>query len=508
VSWTLALPIAIPFLTAVLAYLFRQTPSGRWISFAGSLALLGAAANLMRHVLAEGVIAGQMGNWAAPFGITLVADYLGGVMVVITAITGLAVAIYALADIDARKEYLGYHALFQVLIAGVTGAFLTGDLFNLYVWFEVMLIASFGLLILGGKKEQIDGGIKYVTLNLISTILFLSGVGLLYGMTGTLNLADLALAVREVENEGLLTVVAVMFMIAFGVKAAVFPLFFWLPAAYHTPAFSVSAVFAGLLTKVGVYALIRMFTLIFTHDVAYTHTILLWVAGFTMLTGVLGAAAQMDFRKILSFHIVSQIGYMILGLALYTPLAIVGAVFYLVHHIIVKANLFLVAGVAERIAGSTDLGRIGGLYKSAPLLAVLFLIPAFSLAGFPPLSGFWAKYILVQASLEVEGWIIAGVALVVGLLTIYSMTKIWAEAFWKPHPDGIEPRLASIPASDRAAYLVPIAGLAVLTCIIGFFPEPFVQFAQAGAAQLLDPVDYIATVLGPEAGASFTEERP
>ena len=496
-SWLLALPIAIPFAAAVLASL---TPSGRMarlISVGGAALLLAASVALMAAVLDEGVVAAQMGGWPAPFGITLVADLLSAVMVVITAITGLAVAIYAIAEIPAEPERLGYHALFQVLIAGVCGAFLTGDLFNLYVWFEVMLIASFGLLVLGGTPEQIDGGIKYVTLNLVSTVLFLAGTGLLYGMTGTLNLADLSIAVEGVENQGLLTVVAMMFMVAFGVKAAVFPLFFWLPASYHTPSVSVSAVFAGLLTKVGVYALIRMFTLVFDHDVEWTHTILLWVAGFTMITGVLGAAAQDDFRRILSFHIVSQIGYMILGLALYTPLALAGAVFYLVHHIIVKANLFLVAGVARRVAGSTELGRIGGLYAFAPLLGVLFLIPAFSLAGFPPLSGFWAKYVVILAAMEDGGTWIVAVALVTGALTIYSMTKIWGQAFWTPHPEGVEPRLSSIPARERAAYLAPIAGLATMTMVIGLFPQPFVAFAEAAAGQLMDSTAYVEAVLGP-----------
>jgi len=495
-SWILAAPLIIPFATAVLAFLFRHGPEGRWISVLGAAGLLAASGLLMREVLADGVVAAQMGEWPAPFGITLVADLLSAVMVVITGIIGLAVAIYALADVEERKEQLGYHALYQVLLAGVCGAFLTGDLFNLYVWFEVMLISSFGLLVMGGNRQQLDGGIKYVTVNLVSTILFLTGIGLLYGMTGTLNMADLHRAVQEVDNPGLLVTVAVMFMIAFGVKAAVFPLFFWLPASYHTPAISVSAIFAGLLTKVGVYSLMRMFTLIFTTDVAYTHTILLWVAGFTMVTGVLGAAAMNDFRRILSFHIVSQIGYMILGLALFTPLAMVGAVFYIVHHIIVKSNLFLVAGVARRIAGSTDLDAIGGLYRTAPLLALLFLVPAFSLAGFPPLSGFWAKFILVRAALDDGGYVIAAVALVVGLLTIYSMTKIWGAAFWKPHPAGLQPRLSSLPAADRAALLTPIATLAILTCIIGFFPEPFVQFATATADQLLNPEAYIQAVLG------------
>jgi len=501
-SWLLAIPIAIPFVTAVPVYLLREDPRAGWISVAGAAALLAASIALMAAVLREGVVAGQMGGWAAPFGITLVADLLSAVMVVITAITALAVAVYAMGDVSETQARLGYHALFQVMVAGVTGAFLTGDLFNLYVWFEVMLISSFGLLVLGGSREQLDGGIKYVTLNLVSTVMFLSGTGLLYGLTGTLNLADLAVTVPQVENQGLVTVVAVLFMVAFGVKAAVFPLFFWLPASYHTPAFAVSAVFAGLLTKVGVYALIRMFTLVFTGDVGFTHTILLWVAGFTMVTGVLGAAAQSDFRKILSFHIVSQIGYMVLGLALYTQLAIVGAVFYLVHHIIVKANLFLVSGVAARIAGSIELGRIGGLYATAPLLAVLFLIPAFSLAGFPPLSGFWAKYVVVKATLDAEAWVLAFAALAVGALTIFSMTKIWAEAFWKPHPEGTAPRLATLPRGDRIALLAPIVALATLTCVIGLAPEPFVRFAERAAAQLMDPSDYIATVLVPQGGGA------
>ncbi len=495
-SWLLALPIAIPFVTAVAAYLFRHGNEGKWISLAGSIASLIASAALMSAVLSEGVIAGQMSNWDAPFGITLVADYLSAVMVVITAITGLATAIYAMGEIEERLERLGYHALFQVLIGGVTGAFLTGDLFNLYVWFEVMLIASFCLLVLGGSKQQLDAGIKYVALNLVSTLVFLSGIGLLYGLTGTLNMADLRGAVAEVENQGLVTVIAMMFMVGFGVKAAVFPLFFWLPASYHTPSFAVSAVFAGLLTKVGVYALMRMFTLVFVGDVGFTHEILIWVSALTMLTGVLGAAAQTDFRKILSFHIISQIGYMTLGLALFTPLALMGGVFYLVHHIIVKANLFLVAGVADKLTGGTDLNRIGGLYKSSPWLAALFIVPAFSLAGFPPLSGFWAKYLIVMASIELQEWVIVFVALFVGLLTIFSMTKIWGMAFWKPHPEGIEPTPDRVPARIRIPMMIPIVGLAAMTVLIGLFPEPFVQFAEVSAAQLLNPALYVETVLG------------
>lgn len=494
-SWVLVMPLVIPFVTAVIAFVLRNSPANRWVSAVGSLLSLVAAAILMVSVLNEGVIAAQMSSWEAPFGITLVADYLSAVMVVITAITGLATTIYALGEIPEDTEKLGFYALFQILLAGVTGAFLTGDLFNLYVWFEVMLIASFSLLVIGGGKKRLDAGIKYVTLNLVSTLVFLSGIGMLYGVTGTLNMADLRGAVAAAENQGLITVIAMMFMVGFGVKAAVFPLFFWLPASYHTPYFAVSAVFAGLLTKVGVYALMRMFSLVFVGDIGFTHEILLWVSLLTMFTGVIGAAAQTDFRKILSFHIISQIGYMTLGLALFTPLALMGGVFYLVHHIIVKANLFFIAGLARQYAGSTDLNRIGGLYKSAPLLAALFIIPAFSLAGFPPLSGFWAKYLIVKAALELNFWFVTFVSLFVGLLTIYSMTKIWAMAFWTPHPDGIDPTPDGAPPQVTRAMILPIAALAAMTIVIGFYPEPFVRFAETAANQLLDPTDYVTTVL-------------
>ena len=491
----LPLPLIAAFVAGFLAFAFRRGADGRWISLLGSALHLAAGIALLVVVMRDGPQAAQMGDWPAPFGITLVADTLSAVMVVITGVIALAVAAHATVDVGEAEGAFGYHALFQVLIAGVTGAFLTGDLFNLYVWFEVMLIASFGLLVLGGRRVQLDAGVKYVALNLVSTVLFLTGIGMLYGVTGTLNLADLHRAVAEVDDR-LLTVIAGMFLVGFGIKSAMFPLFFWLPASYHAPAFSVSAVFAGLLTKVGVYAMIRMFTLVFTQDTAFTHGLITWAAVATMVTGVLGAAAQTDIRRILSFHIVSQIGYMALGLGLLTPLALAGAVFYLVHHIIVKTNLFLISGVVDRIAGATEIDHVGGLWRGAPLLGLLFLVPAFSLAGFPPLSGFWAKFVLVRAAIEGHLWIIATAALAVGLMTIYSMTKIWGRAFWKPHPTGLVPSLSLMSPGERVARLGPIFGLAAITLAIGVWPEPFLELAMRSAGELLDPTAYVTAVLG------------
>ena len=259
-----------------------------------------------------------------------------------------------------------------------------------------------------------------------------------------------------------------------------------------------------MLTKVGVYALIRVFTLLFTHDTGLTHTVLLWVAIGTMVVGVIGAAAQAEIRRILSFHIVSQIGYMILGLALFTPLAIAGAVFYVVHHIIVKANLFLVGGVAARLSGSMELKRIGGLWRSAPVIAVLFLIPAGSLAGFPPLSGFWAKLAVLRAGLEAEAWIAVAAALAVGLLTLYSMTKIWGEAFWKPHPDGEAAAARPVSRGDMVRLAAPIAGLAAITLAIGVYAQPLFELALRASEELMDPAVYVAAVLGPEAAAQLS----
>jgi multicomponent Na+:H+ antiporter subunit D len=272
-------------------------------------------------------------------------------------------------------------------------------------------------------------------------------------------------------------------------------LFFWLPAAYHTPPVSVSAIFSGLLTKVGVYALIRFFTLIFDGNAWYLNDLLAGIAALTMITGVLGAAAQMDFRRILSFHIISQVGYMVLGLALHSRLALAGTLFYLVHHIIVKANLFLVSGIVRQLRGSFQLAQIGGLYRSNGWIAALFFIPAFSLAGFPPLSGFWAKMVLIRASLEIQRYELAVIAAVVGLLTVYSMTKIWTEAFWKPAPEAISAS-GPQPVQNSSAWMVaPVAALSILTIVIGLGAEVVMQFAIRAAADLGDPSQYVKAVM-------------
>jgi multicomponent Na+:H+ antiporter subunit D len=491
----LVLPLVVPLATAGVSLLAWRAPRlQRWLGMAGLTVLLGAALALLHAVRVGGVAAVQIGGWPAPFGITIVADLLSAVMVAVAALVGFAVGVYSLATIDPRREAFGYHPVTHVMLMGVCGAFLTGDVFNLYVWFEVLLIGSFVLLVLGGERAQLEGATKYVTLNLVASAVLLTGVGILYATTGTLNMAALRGAAASAPP-ATMTAIAILFLVAFGIKAAVFPLFFWLPASYHTPPAAVSAIFAGLLTKVGVYGLIRVFTLVFVGDVGYTHAILAWIAGLTMVTGVLGAVAQGEVRRILAFHIVSQIGYMLMGLALFTPLGLAGSIYYVVHHIVVKTNLFLVGGLVERLGGGGALAPLGGLYRRRPVLAALFLVPALSLAGMPPLSGFFAKLALVQAGFLAAQPALVATALAVGLLTLYSMTKIWSEAFWKEPPDAAPPGPSRAPGG-RVALYGPSVLLATVTVLLGLGAGPAFRVAEEAAAQLLEPHAYVAAVLG------------
>ena len=492
----LFLPLLIPLISAIAAvFTWQNRRIQRYISVCGMTALLAVTVMLLVTVRREGIMSVQAGGWEAPFGITLAADLFSAIMLVMASLMGVTVAVYSLASADIEHETLGYHPLMQVLLLGVCGSFLTGDLFNLYVWFEVMLIASFALLALGSHRGQMEGAVKYMAMNLVASAFFLAGVGIVYGIAGTLNLADLARYFRMTPPGGLSTVVAMLFFTAFGIKSAIFPLFFWLPASYHTPPVAVSAIFAGLLTKVGVYVLIRVFTLIFTEDAGYSHTLIITAASLTMITGVLGAAAQNELRRILSFHIISQVGYMLVGLGLFTPLALAGSIFYIVHHIIVKTSLFLVSGIVHSISQTYDLKKLGGLYRDRPGVAILFLLPALSLAGIPPLSGFWAKLIIIKAALEQGAYAVVATALGVSLLTLFSMTKIWAEVFWKEHPtDG---KISERPSGNSLALLLaPTAVLVLLTVLLGFAAEPLFLLARDAAAQLMDPSGYIEAILG------------
>ncbi len=490
----LVLPIMVPAITGMLALLARNYRSvQRGISMFGALVLMGAGGAVVHQVHAHGILAVQMGNWPAPFGITLVADELSAGLLGATGLVAVAVAVYALVGIDEAREQFGFHVLFHLLLMGINGAFITGDLFNMYVWFEVLLIASFVLLVLGNEREQLDGAVKYVGINLVASASFLLAIALLYGLTGTLNLADLSRSMAPVRDAGLEPALAMLFLVGFGIKAALFPLYYWLPASYHTPPAPIAAIFAGLLTKVGIYSLLRIFSLLFPDPTGYTQAVLLVVAGATMLLGVFGALVQRHVLRLLAFLVISAMGYVVMGLGFFTTLGLAGAVFYVFQDVPVKTALFLIGGVMQRETGTSRLSDMGGLYQHRPLLATAFIVPAFSLAGFPPFPGFWGKLTLVQAGLEQERWVIVGVALLVGLLTLLVVAQVWSRAFWQHE----EQELLSTEAwGVRTLLNGPVVALALVLFAVGCYAEPVFAFAHDAAVHLTDTGPYVQAVLG------------
>ena len=424
------------------------------------------------------------------------ADRFATIMLAIATLTLLLVLLYAIGQPGAERNHVGFQSAYMILSAGVALSFLTGDLFTLFVGFEMMLTSSYVLMTLGGTHDQVRSGMTYVVISLVASVLFITALALLYLATGTINLADLSERI-PLLTPGVQRAFALLLLVVFGIKAAVFPLFFWLPDSYPTAPSPVTAIFAGLLTKVGVYALIRTQLLLFPPEVRPS-TVLLWMAGLTMVIGVLGAVAQQDMKRILSFHIVSQIGYMIMGLGLFTVAGVAAAIYFIVHQVIVKTALFLTGGLVEHVGGSSRLSRVGGMLGTAPVIAVLFLVPALSLAGFPPMSGFIGKFALFDAGVGSAAYWVVAAAVIAAFLTLFSMTKIWSGVFWNPKER--EPQAAPHPAGrwgGPVLMVVPTATLVVLTVALGVFAGPVYELITRTAQGLLDPSIYRREVLGP-----------
>lgn len=500
----LYLPLLIPLFGAVLAVLAHHQPRlARSITVLATAAHLAYSTWLLWAVGAAGRQVVQSSNWAAPFGITLVADGMSAIMLFLTGLLTLMTIIYSFATLDPQREKFYYYPLLLLLLFGCSGAFLTGDLFNLYVWFEVLLVASFGLITLGGERGQLEGGLKYVVLNLFGSTCFLVGAGLLYGVAGTLNMAHLAERLSAIQNPTLVTAVAGFFLFAFSSKAGLVPVFFWLPTSYATPPIAVSALFSGLLTKVGVYALYRVFGSVFQQELYRFGTIILVIAGLTMVIGVIGAMAQVNVRRILSFHIISQVGYMIMGLGLVGMAGLTAGILYMVHHIVVKTALFLIGGAAEHLSGTGELKQMGGMARREPILATLWVLASFSLAGVPPLSGFFGKLGLLQVGVQQEQWAIVGVSAAVSLFTLFSMLKIWNEVFWKKaYTAPAEPRRATL------GLLMPGAILVAFSIAIGVGAGPVLEYSQMSADQVLNIPSYVVDVCGPAGCEAVTSAKP
>jgi multicomponent Na+:H+ antiporter subunit D len=488
----LILPIILPLFFMVVLIFTRH-----WLVFQQSFSLLASillnavSVIILLEVNQNGIMVMQLGSWAAPYGITLVADMLSALMMVTTSFVGIIVMIYSPGFIDRERQTSGYFPLVFGLMMGVNGAFITGDIFNLYVWYEVMLTSSFVLIALGGSEAQLRGSIKYVSINFVASIFFVAAIGILYGQAGTLNMADLADKMRQWDEHTYINSALMLFFIAFSIKSALVPFFFWLPASYHTPPIAITALFASTLTKVGVYTIFRFYSLFIVFDKEFWMIFILTLSGLTMLIGVLMAASQFDIRKILSFHIISQIGYMIMGLGIFTVAGVAGAVYFTIHNMLSKTNTFLAGGLVYQHSGSYDLKYLGGLYKSKPLLAALFFIPALSLAGIPPLPGFFGKFLLIKGGFEAGQYFITAIAILTGLFTLFSMVKIWNEAYWKKMPEE-NTRVGKVHISTIAATTL----LALAVIAMGVFAGPVIDLCVKAGEQIVNPVGYINAVLG------------
>ena len=492
------LVILVPFFTAIGLALLRNRPRlEKALSLGSGVGLTAYVFWLLHYVDTHGIQVSMIAGYVAPYGIAFVADRLACIMLCLSMSVATVVLAYTCFTVSEIQQGHFFFPFFHVVLLGVNWSFITGDLFNLFVAYEVMLIGSYGSMMVGATRQQVRQAMMYVAVNLVGGALFVVGIALVYALVGTLNMADLAerTATLSGARAAMLTAVSMVLLLVFALKAAAFPLFFWLPDSYPVVPPGVNGYFAGLLTKVGVYSLLRVFVMVFRQDGhALATEILLVLSGFTMLLGVLGALCQWEMRRILSWHIISQVGYMVMGIGLAADpriarTAVAATIFYVVHHIVVKSSLFLVAGVAEGVTGRTKLKEMGGVITLAPAVAALFLIAALSLAGMPPFSGFLAKFVVLRAALDGQRFGIVFVAVVTSFLTLLSMMKIWSYVFWG------QPRHAAA----GAGWYGPAAATAVLvvaTVALGVGAQPFMRLADDAADEIVTPTAYIRAVLG------------
>ncbi|KGX93548.1 cation:proton antiporter [Pontibacillus halophilus JSM 076056 = DSM 19796] len=485
------LPILIPLISGIIAaFLHRKIGAVRIFSRLMAVINLGVAAYMGWFITQNGTIILETGGWKAPYGIILVGDTLSALLVLTTNVIATACVFYASRSLTNKQESFYFYTFFFLLITGVSGAFLTGDLFNLFVFFEVLLMASYALIVLGNGKIQLRESLKYVLLNLFSSMLFVTVVAFLYSVVGTVNMAQIAERVQEVEQKGVLTTIGILLFFVFGTKAALFPLYYWLPKSYIAPNPVVSALFGALLTKVGIYSIMRTFSIIFYHKTDVTHEMFIWIAAFTLLFGVIGALSTHNVKLIVAYNIIPAVGFMLLGIGLFNGTSMEGSVYYLVHDMIIKAALFLLVGAIAYLAGTSDLRKMNGLIHHYPVLGWLFLIASVTLAGIPPFSGFIGKLLLLQGAAQEERIIMIIVGLVTSLLILYSMIRIFIQGFWGEKDETIVP-------DKKAArsFTGPIAFLLVFSIFLGIGAEFVLPSVEDVSNSLLNPSSYIQSVL-------------
>ncbi|MEI7033398.1 Na+/H+ antiporter subunit D [Streptomyces pratensis] len=499
-----ALPVLLPALGAGTSLLRppRSVMRGLSIGVLTGVVVCGAALLVLADQRGPQVL--HVGGWPAPLGVTLVADRLAALLLTVSALVALAVLVFAVGQGTAEgrgNSAAVFHPAYLVLVTGVGLAFLTGDLFNLFVAFEVMLAASYVLITLDADENRVRAGMTYTIVSLTSSLLFLSLVALVYAATGTVTLAQLGPRLAELPD-GLRSGLALLLLAVLGIKASIVPLHFWLPDSYPTAPAPITAVFAALLTKVGVYALLRTQTLLFPRSDVWT--LLACAAIVTMVVGILGALAQDDLNRVLSFALVSHIGFMLFGIALFDVQGLTGTILYVVHHIVVQAALFLAAGLVVRRTGTASLHRMAALPPPGPLIATLFVVPALSLSGIPPLSGFVAKLALLRAAAAqgtTAAYALAAAALFTSLLTLSTMARAGMAAFMERAPGPAEPSpkrphgTGRVRSGGMRLMLAAAAGTTATGVAVAVCAGPLVGLAGRAAEDLLHPREYRSVVL-------------
>jgi len=486
----IVMPMIIPLLTGVLLVFLRPYMLvQRVFSLISIVATIAVSIYILNMIQADGILRLDFGGWLPPYGISFVADSFSMLLVLTTAIVTGILLIYAFSSIGRAHENMFFYPFVFFLIAGVNGSFLTGDLFNLFVCFEVMLLSSYVLITLGGRKVQLVESIKYISINVLSSWFFLVGIAYLYGTVGTLNMAHLSVRIAEVGQGPLLTVISIIFLIVFSLKSGLL-LYFWLPGSYSAPPTVVAALFGALLTKVGIYAMFRVFTLIFYHEPGVTHLMIGIMAAITMIGGSIGAIAYNDIRKIISYNVVIAVGFILVGLAVSTEVAIQGSIYYLIHDMIIKALLFLIGGTMIYLTGTARIENMSGLIRNYPLLGWLFFITMLSLAGIPPLSGFIGKVYVGQGAIEAGAFVLLAIAFLSSIFVLYSLLRIFLNCFWG---ETIINEDDDVPL--KKGMLIPLVLFGILTIALGVGAEGLAPYVTDAARTLTNPDIYIDAVL-------------
>ena len=508
-SHWIVLPVVLPaMMAAIIVLVVRHHPMlQRVFSLAGTIALAALSAGLVWYTADGTIVLYQLGNWAAPFGIVLVADRLSTLFVLLTSLLAIFVQLYAIgSNWDMRGRH--FHALFQFQLMGIVGAFLTGDAFNLFVFFEVLLIASYGLMIHSGGAQRFRVGVQYVVFNLLGSTLFLFALGMIYAETGTLNMADLAAraAAAPAEHTAGIRAASVMLLMVFAVKAAILPLHFWLPAAYSSAPAPVAALFA-IMTKVGAYAIIRFYTLVFPPDLEITQglfdTWLLPAALLTLGLGMIGVLGAKRLDRLVAFAVIGSMGMLMSAVSVFTPEGIAAALFYAIHSTLAAATLFLLVDVVrERRAENRLTLDPAPPIAGGALVAGMFFAAAIAMAGLPPLSGFIGKLMILDSTWADPraAWVWA-VVLSSSLVAVLGFARAGSSIFWKAHAEGVTPPEEDRPEEDApppalpALPMVAIGGLLAMLVAVTVLAGPLQRHLAATADRLFAPDPYIAVVL-------------